>query len=162
MSYEQIAVVSQVVSAILFMVALVAIWVKYIQPAVLTAQENHNKKIAETERHRDEAKASLEALRKEIDGASRDAELIRQRAADQAVREKDALVADARESGERSLRNAQGELQRARAAARDQLRVELLDRALHAARAQAEKRVDSSINTKLVDAFVASIESGNK
>ena len=158
MNYEQIAVWSQVISAILFIVVMVWVWGKFIQPAVLAAQENHNKQLAESERHRDEAKASLEALRGEISGAQRDAELIRQRATEQAGREKDATIAEARETGERSVRNAGGELERARYAARDRLRIELLERALHAARTKAAQRVDASVNAKLVNSFVSSIE----
>lgn len=160
MNYEQIAVWSQVISAVLFMVVLVWMWFKFIQPAVLTAQENHNKTIAEAERHRDEAKASLDALRQEIDGAKRDATLIAERANEQATRETEATLADARESGERQVRGAQGELDRARASARESLRAELLERALKEARTQAAARVDSSVNSKLVAGFVASLENG--
>ncbi len=158
MNYEQIAVWSQVISALLFIVVLVWLWFKYLQPAVLAAQQSHNKQLAEAERHRDEAKASLDALRGEIVGAQRDAELIRQRAVEQASREKDATIAEARESGERAVRNASGELERARNAARDQLRVDLLERALRVARSKAAQRVDASLNAALVSRFVSSIE----
>ena len=158
MNYEQVAVWSQVISAVLFIVVMVWVWGKFIQPAVLAAQENHNKQLAESERHRDEAKASLEALRGEIAGAQRDAELIRARAAEQGAREKDATIAEARDAGERAVRNAAGELDRARLAARDQLRVELLERALQAAQTKAAQRVDGAVNAKLVNTFVSSIE----
>ncbi len=158
MNYEQVAVWSQVISAVLFVAVMVWVWGKYIQPAVLAAQDAHNKQLAESERHRDEAKASLEALRGEISGAQRDAELIRQRATEQAAREKDATIAQAREAGERAVRNASGELDRARFAARDRLRVELLERALQAARGKAAQRVDASVNARLVNSFVSSIE----
>ena len=161
MNYEQIAVWSQVISAMLFMAVLVWMWFKFIQPAVLAAQETHNKQIAEAERHRDEAKASLDALRQEIEGAKRDATLIASRANDQAVREREATIAEAREAGERQLRGAQGELDRARAAAREAFRAELLDRALLAARKEASARVDSGVNAKLVDGFVSSLSNGS-
>lgn len=161
MNYEQIAVWSQVLSAVLFMAVLVWMWFKFIQPAVLAAQETHNKQIAEAERHRDEAKASLDALRQEIEGAKHDATLIASRATDQAVREREATIAEAREAGERQLRGAQGELDRARAAAREAFRTELLDRALQAARQEATARVDSGVNAKLVDGFVSSLSNGS-
>ena len=156
-NYEEIAVYSQVISAILFIAVLVWMWFKFIQPAVLAAQENHNKQIAEAERHRDEAKASLGALRQEIDGAKRDAALIAQRANDQAARESEATVTDAREGGERALRNAQGELVRARASAREEFRAELLERALAEARTAAANRIDSNVNSQLVNRFVSSL-----
>lgn len=156
--YERIAVWSQIVSAGLFMVVLVWMWVKFIAPAVMAAQENHNKQIAEAERHRDEAKASLEALRQEIEGAKHDATLIEARASEQAARETEATLAEARESGERSLRNAQGELGRARANAREAFRTQLLERALAEARKSAATRVDANVNALLVNRFVASLQ----
>jgi len=159
-NYEDIAVWSQVISALLFMGVLVWMWFKFIQPAVLAAQANHNKQIAEAERHRDEAKDSLNALRQEIDGAQRDAALIAQRANEQAARESETTIADARENGDRTLRSALGELDRARAAARETLRAELLERALEEARKSAAARVDAGTNTQLVNRFVSSLESG--
>jgi F-type H+-transporting ATPase subunit b len=160
-SYEEIAKWSDIVSAILFLAVLVYLWFKYIQPAVLAAQVKSNELINLAERHRDEAKAAIEALNHELEGAQRDAGLIRERAAGQAQREAEALVADAKASGERALHNAQGELGRARAAARQQLRDELAEQALDLARSQAQQRVDGALNLKLVQAFVTSLEHGS-
>ena len=156
-NYEQVAVWSYVLSAVLFVAVMIVIWIKWIQPAVLAAQANNNKQIAEAERHRDEAKAALEALRLEIGGAERDAQLIRDRANSQGKHESEATIAEAKQAGERALRNAAGELERARAAAREQLREELLDKALASARAEATKRVDGTVNAKLVNRFVSSL-----
>jgi F-type H+-transporting ATPase subunit b len=156
--YVKAAMWSQVVSAVVFMAVLVWLWFKFIQPAVLAAQEAHNKTIAEAERHRDEAKATLDLLKGEIELAAHDAELIKERAAAQAQREYDAAVAEATESGERALRNAGGELERARVSARDALRIELLERALAQARTEAAKRVDARVNADLVDRFTAGLE----
>lgn len=159
-NYEEIAKWSDIISAILFLGVLVWLWMKYIAPAVMTAQANQNRLLAEAERHRDEAKAALELLRQEINGAKHDAQLIEQRASDQANHEAEVTIAEANEAGERTLRNAQGELGRARAAAREQLREELAAKALDLARSEAESRVDGSVNARLVDAFVASLEHG--
>ena len=156
--YVQVAVWSQVVSAVLFMCVLAWLWFKYLQPAILTAQERHTKQIAQAERHRDEAKATLEMLRNEIGGAERDAELIRTRAEAQAKREHEATVAETREAGERAAHGAQAEFARALASARDRLRVELLDKALARAREDAAQRIDADANARLVDRFVASLE----
>jgi F-type H+-transporting ATPase subunit b len=156
--YVQAAMWSQVISAVVFIGVLVWLWFRFLQPAVLAAQEANNKVIAEAERHRDEAKATLDLLKGEIDSAAHDAELIKERAAAQAQREYDASVAEATESGERALRNAGGELERARVSARDALRVELLERALAQARTEAAKRVDARVNAELVDRFTAGLE----
>lgn len=157
LNYEEIAKWSDIVSAILFIAVLVWLWVKFIQPAIVAAQQNKNKQLAEAERHRDEAKAALEALRTEIAGAERDAAMIRQRAEEQAKREAEAIVAETRETGERTLRSAQGELTRARAAARDSLRDQFAEAALALARKEAAARVDSGMNAKLVERFVTSL-----
>jgi F0F1-type ATP synthase membrane subunit b/b' len=157
--YIAVAIWSQVISSVLFLGVMVWLWVRFIQPAVLAAQDNSNKLIAEAERHRDEAKATLEMLGGEIDGATHDAGLIKARAAAQAQREYDESVAEATESGERALQNAGGELDRARASARDQLRVELLDRALAQARVEAARRLDERTNAVLVDRFIADLGS---
>ena len=158
--YEQLAKWSDIVSALLFLGVMVWLWMKYIAPAVLAAQANQNRQLAEAERHRDEAKAALDLLRQEIEGAKHDAQLISQRAADQAKHESETTIAEANEAGERVLRNARGELDRARAAAREQLREELAAKALDLARTQAESRVDGGVNARLVDRFVASLEHG--
>ncbi len=160
--YEQIAKWSDIISAILFLGVMVWLWMKYIAPAVMNAQANQNRLLAEAERHRDEAKAALELLRQEIEGAKHDADLIEQRAADQAKHETEMTIAEANEAGERTLRNAQGELARARAAGREQFREELAAKALELARREAANRVDGSVNARLVDGFVASLEHGGR
>jgi F0F1-type ATP synthase membrane subunit b/b' len=157
MSYELIAQYSQVASSVLFLAVMVWIWNRFIQPAVLKAQENANAQIAQAERHRDQAKAALDALQGEIEAASRDADAIKQRCVVQARSEHDALIREAREAGERAVRNAQGELQRARQAARGRLRDELLEKALDTARVQAASRVDDPTNARLLQAFIASL-----
>jgi len=160
-SYEEIAKWSDIISAILFLAVLAYLWFKYIQPAVLAAEAKSNELIKLAERHRDEAKAAIDALARELEGARRDAGLIRERATGQAQREAEAMVAEAKSAGERALLSARGELTRARAAARVQLRDELAEQALDLARSQAQLRVDGALNLKLVESFMASLERGS-
>lgn len=162
MNYTAIAEYSQIASAVLFVIAMAWIWVKFIQPAVIAAQANANAQLAETERHRDEAKAQLDSLRGEADAARRDAAAIKARVEAQAKAECDAIVAEARSAGERSIHNAQGELARARAAARGRLRDELLDQALTLARTKAQQRVDDGVNAHLVGTFLSNLEHGGR
>ncbi len=159
-NYTLIAEYSQIASSILFVVVLVWIWMKFIQPAIVVAQQNQNAKLAEAERHRDEAKAVLDSLQGELGSAQRDAQAIKERAAIQADVEHEAVIREAREAGERAVRNAQGELDRSRAAARERLRNELLERALGIARVEAAERVDANVNHDLVMSFVAGLEHG--
>ncbi len=160
MNYEEIAKWSQIVSAVLFYAVMAWLWLKFIAPAVFAAQENKNRQIAEAERHRDEAKGALEALRADIEGAKRDSESIAQRAAEQAAREAQATIDETKAAGERALRNAQGELERSRVAARERFREELAEKALALARVEAERRVDGDTNTQLVNRFISALETG--
>jgi F0F1-type ATP synthase membrane subunit b/b' len=156
--YVRVALWSQVASAVLFLIVLVWLWFRFLQPAILAAQDRHNKQIAEAERHRDEAKATLELLRGEIEGAGRDAELIRERATRQAGREYEATLAETRDAGERAVRGAQAEFARSLASARDRLRIELLDKALVRARELAARRVDAGTDARIVARFTDSLE----
>jgi F0F1-type ATP synthase membrane subunit b/b' len=161
MNYTLIAFWSQIAAFVAFVIGIVWVWKRFMEPAVITAKDASNRSIAEAERHREEAVAALDVLREEISGAEQDGQAIRQRAADQARREHGAAIAEAKEAGERQIRNAEGELDRARLASRDRLREEILDRALATARAQAAGRVDAAVNAMLVDRFIDGLEHKN-
>lgn len=162
MNYTQVALYSQVASSVLFVIVMIWIWVRFLQPAVLTAQQNQNAQLAEAERRRDEAKGVLAGLHGEIENAKRDAQAIKERVAAQASAEREATLRETREAGERGLRNAERELDRSRAAARDQLRDEFLNRALEAARTRAAERVDAPVDSRLVSAFLNNLEHGGR
>jgi len=161
-SYDVIALWSEVASALLFIVAIVLVWKKYIQPAVLVAQQAQNAKIAEAERHRDDAKAALETLRIAIADAQTDAQAIRARARAQAEAEYRRTIAEAEAAGERTVRNARGELERSRSAAAEQLRVDLVDRAAAYAREEAGRRIDRALNGRLVNDFLAALPGSSR
>jgi F-type H+-transporting ATPase subunit b len=156
--YMNIAIWSQVVSSIVFLGALVFMWFKWLMPLLMAAQARSNAQIAEAERHRDEANAALQTLRDEIATARHDAGLIAQRGAERADHERAALLQEATEAGERSLADAGRELERARGAARQRLRDELVEKALRVAREDAARRIDSAAQDRLVDRFVGSLE----
>ncbi len=161
MNYVAIAEWSQVASSVLFLGVLVWMWVKFIQPAVLAAQAAQNARINEAERHRDEAKAALEGLQGDIGLAQQDALAIKDCNAAFVAAEREAILREARAAGERALRDAEGELARARGAARGQLRDELVEKALGLARETAVRRMDAAADKKLAHTFVQSLESGS-
>ncbi|MGB8964428.1 MAG: hypothetical protein WCB99_02195 [Candidatus Cybelea sp.] len=156
--YLESAVWSQVLSSILFTGALVFIWFRWLMPVFLAAQARSNAQIAEAERHRDEVKGALEALHEDIRIARHDAELIERRADDHAERERQSTLHEATDAGERAVRDAGKELERARAAGRQRLRDELLERALRFARSDAIQRVGPELDTRLVNGFLSSLE----
>jgi F0F1-type ATP synthase membrane subunit b/b' len=156
--YLQIAIWSQIASSVVFIGALVFIWMRWVMPVVLAAQERSNRTIAEAERHRDEVKAALEALREEIESARHDAQLIETRSSDRAEHERQLLLKEATDAGERALQDAGRELERARSAARQRLREELVERALGLARRDAVSRVGPALDARFVDRFTGLLE----
>lgn len=154
MNYEAIANYSQAASALLFVLAMAWVWVKYIQPAVLTAQDNQNAQLAEAERRRDEARAELDSLKDAIEHAKADALAIDERVRAQAAFERERALRETRDAGERAVRAAQGELERSLAAARERLRDDLLGLGMQRARELAAQRVDAALDRRLVAAFM--------
>jgi ATP synthase F0 subunit b len=160
--YLEIAVWSQIASSVVFIAVLVFMWFRWFWPLLNAAQERSNRQIAEAERHRDEAKAALDALRQEIDTAHHDAELIGQRVSDRVEHEREGVLKETTEAGERALADAGRELERARAAARQRLRDQVVDAALRLARADAKRRVDPAADARLVGEFVGSLEGAER
>ena len=156
--YLRIAIWSQVISSIVFIAALVWAWFRWFLPVIMSAQERSNKQIEEAERHRDEVKAALGTLSSEIEGARHDAELIVQRASEHAEHERQSVLEECKDAGERALRDAGKELARARTAAQRRLRDELVARALRVAREDAAMRVSPALDERLIDGFVGSLE----
>lgn len=157
--YLEIATWSQVVSSIVFIAVLVFMWMRWVMPVMLAAQARSNKQIAEAERRRDEVKGALTALREEIESAGRDAQLIKARAEEHAEHERQALLSEATDAGERGVREAGRELERARVAARQRLRDDVLAAALALARRDAAQRVDGALDSRLVERFASTLES---
>jgi F-type H+-transporting ATPase subunit b len=160
MSYESIAIWSRIIGTVVVLAMLWYVFVRFLAPAIARAQEAKNEEIAHAEQRRDAAKAEIAAARAEAAQAEHDAQSIRERAESDARREREQALAQARESGDRSVRNAEGELARGRVNAQSTLRIELIEKALDAARRDAEARVDPAYNAALVDKFLTSLEAG--
>jgi F-type H+-transporting ATPase subunit b len=156
-SYEQLAVWSQVLGSIAFLVVLVYLFRRFVAPAVAASKERKNAELAEAERRRDAARDLVAVAQHELAVADDDVQAIRERAARDAARERERIVEDAKGEGERLLRNADGELDRGRAAAQEILRDELLAKALEIAR-EAAAKVDPATNERLVAGVVATLE----
>lgn len=159
-AWAEIARWSVVASSIIFAVFIVWMFRKFIVPAIDAAQRAKNEEIALAERHLADAKERVVQLQTEVARADSDAAAIRRRGEEQGTVEYQATVRDARDAGERALRNAGGELDRARAAGREKFRTKLVDRALEVASTRATERVDGAVNQRLVEGFMHSLERG--
>lgn len=157
LQFEEIAKWSQVVCAIAFLVFLIWAVRKYLIPAVNAATAAKNAELAAAEKHREAVKAAVVQARAQVEGADRDALAIAARAKDDAARERDHILSEAASDGERTVRNAQGELGRARLAAAADLRAEFIDRALALARKEASTKIDDVVNLRLVNGTVDSL-----
>jgi F-type H+-transporting ATPase subunit b len=157
--YDALATWSQVVGSIAFIIVLVWLFVRFVVPAVAASQERKNAELAEAERRRDAAGEAVEAARREVETASGEAAAILQRVDGDVVRERELILREARAEGERVMRNAEGELGRARMAARDRVRAELVAQALRIAR-EAAAGVGSADNDRIVAGIVNQIERG--
>ena len=71
-TYEAVAVYSQVVASVLFIIALAYIWVRFVAPAVVASQARKNGELLESEARRDRARAEVEEAQAELDSADAD------------------------------------------------------------------------------------------
>ncbi|HEX3464086.1 MAG TPA: hypothetical protein VHS78_08570 [Candidatus Elarobacter sp.] len=160
MNLELLARWSQIVGAILFVIAIVLIWKKYIAPGVAAYQAAKNAELADAEARREHIRADVAAARAEVERADEDCREITSRVDVVVKREREKSLAEARAEAERVVRNAEGELERARLAARDRLRIEFIEKALAKARGEAATRVSEDANRKLVAGTVDDLVRG--
>jgi F0F1-type ATP synthase membrane subunit b/b' len=160
MNYDLIAQWSEIIGGIAFVIVAVWLFRKFALPAVRSGEIARNADLVNAEQRRDDLRAEVEAATAERDTALRDAQAIAVRAQADAQRLADAIVADARREGTRLVQNAEGELERARIAARDQLRIEFIEKALLRAREIAGTRVTEAIDTRLVEKTVDDLSAG--
>ena len=159
-NYEAIALWSEVIAAVVFAAIVVMGFIKFITPAIEKATAAKNEEIRESERRRDEALKDVEAARAALAQAADDGKRISERIRHDARMEAQEIVVEANADAERLIRNARGELARCRVAARDHLRVELIEKALSEARRTAEQRIDPNTDSKLVERFISELERG--
>jgi F0F1-type ATP synthase membrane subunit b/b' len=160
--FESVALWSQVVGALAFLLALVFLFRKYLIPAVVANEQARNAEIVDAENRLARMKAAADKARAEVETADRDAAEIRGRVKRVAAREHEHALAEANAEGDRLLRNAEGELERARLVARDRLRIEFIEKALARARAEAPRRVDDALNRALVNRTVDDLVRGHR
>ncbi|MDH2908727.1 MAG: hypothetical protein HKL92_05390 [Candidatus Eremiobacteraeota bacterium] len=157
MNYELIAVWSQVVCFFAFAAVAVWIWQKAVTPAVASAQEAQNQRLAELEARLAKMEAEREEARAAAVRAKEEAKLIVGRVGELVAREREKYLAEIRSEGERELHSAEGELDRARHAARERLREETLAGALAIARERAVAGMDESAERALRERFVSAL-----
>jgi len=160
MNYDAIALWSQVLAAFAFAAIIVWGYRKFLIPSLQAATVAKNEEIAARERRRDEAKRAAESARAKIGDAENSAGGIRDRAIHEASRRSEHMISEAWRESERTLRGAEHELARTRLIARDQLRVDMLERALQRARAHFREKIDAATDAGLIERFFENFEHG--
>ena len=159
--FDRLAQWSEIVGGFAFVAVAILLFMKYALPAVRATQIARNADLVHAEQRREALKAEVGKARGEVEAADRDAQAIKARAAVDARRERERLLSEAKADGERAVANADGALDRARIAARAQLRNEFVERALQLARSKADTRIDAAMNAKLVGATVQTLLGNN-
>ena len=160
MNYDLIAQWSEIIGGIGFVAVAVWLFRKFALPAVRSAAVASNANLVNAEARREELRAAVEAAKAERETAQREATAIGARAIVDAERVAADIVTEARNDGAKLVLNAGGEIDRARNAARDQLRIEFIEKALLRARALATAQLDAATDTRLVNKTVDDLSSG--
>jgi F0F1-type ATP synthase membrane subunit b/b' len=150
MNYETIAQYSEVIGGFAFVVAMVVLFRKFLLPAVRSGEVARNADLVNTERRRDQLRQDVADARGEVESADRDALAILARAESDARQEHQAIVDEGRREASRLIVNARGELDRARIAGSDDLRIEFIEKALNRARDLAAQQLSDAGNARLV------------
>jgi F0F1-type ATP synthase membrane subunit b/b' len=158
--FESLAAWSEIVGGVAFVIVAVILFRKLGLPLIANAETARNAELQNTEHRREQLRAEVSKARGLVEEADREALAIAERAGADARREAEAIVAGARADGARLVANAEGELERARNAARDHLRIELIEQALLRARSLAGERVNADVDARLVAKTVDDLASG--
>ena len=105
-------------------------------------------------------RSEADEARADAEQAEAEARTIGERAKSDADAERKRILAEAQEESERLVRNANGEIARARMAARDRLRIEFIEKALIRARSQAADTLDDAANESLIEETVDTLVRG--
>lgn len=158
--WDTVAQWSEILGGFAFIIAAIALFRKYVLPAVQANEIAKNAELVHAEQRRDALRTEVVAARAKLENADRDAASVIARAESDATRERARIIDEARNEGLRMIQNARGELERGRIAGRDRLRIEFIEKALNRARTLATERVDDAVNARLVTKTVDDLAAG--
>jgi F0F1-type ATP synthase membrane subunit b/b' len=156
--YEHLACWSQVFGSVAFLAVLVYVFRRFLIPAVIASQERKNAELVEAERRRDAAREDVVVAMRELGDVDEEVKALRVRAAVDARRERERILADATTEGKHWVSSAEKELERGRLAAREAFRVALLDKALRIARRSAAEHIDAQTDRELVSGLMDAVD----
>lgn len=138
---------------------------RFAWPAILSATEAREKRIAEQLEHAEkmnaEATANLEEHKALLAGSKEEARGIIAEARELAEKDREHILAKAREEQEQVLDRAKREIEAERDRAVSQLRQEAVDLSLAAASKLVEENLDDASNRKIVSEYLESLGERN-
>jgi F-type H+-transporting ATPase subunit delta len=150
---------AKLIDFIIFITAIVWVYNRYVQPALVRYQESQNRIVADAVAYRDRSDGAVAAANTAIDQAKLDAGRMVNVGDAQAARLIEAEIAAAKEHAQRIGMHASGELERERYRVRRELLEETVESAHTKAQELAKQEIDTHKQWSLVERLIQDQES---
>jgi F0F1-type ATP synthase membrane subunit b/b' len=149
---------AKLIDFIIFISAIVWLFNRYGQPALIHYQEAQNRIVEDAVAYRDRSEAAVAAAKAAIDQAKLDASRMVDVGDAQAARLIEAEIAAAKEHAQRIVTHASGELERERYRVRRELLEETVESAHTKAQELAKQEIDTHKQRSLVERLIQHLE----
>ena len=150
--------IAKIVDFVIFVIALVFVWTKYVAGQLESQQEKQNKEIEDAQLALVEAQAAIENARAALDMAGSDSKRMVEFGAAQVDRLVIDSKAEAEEHAARVMAHANGELDRERYRVRRELLEDTVERAHQQARTIVTDELDANRQRALVERLLTDLE----
>jgi F-type H+-transporting ATPase subunit b len=150
--------IAKVIDFIVFAIAIVYIFQKFLKPQLVAVQEAQNKAVADAEVYRQHCSEAVQVAERALKQAASDAQRMETTADAQAKRVVADELAEAGERANRVVAHAAGELERERFRVRRELLEETVDRAHAEAREEVQRGLTPARQRALVERMLSDLE----
>jgi F-type H+-transporting ATPase subunit b len=150
--------IAKIIDFIIFAIAIVYIFQKFLKPQLVAVQEAQNKAVADADAYRQNCAEAVEAAQRALEQAAQDSRRMETTAEAQAKRMVADELAEAGERAKRIAAHAAGELERERFRVRRELLEETVDRAHAEAREEVQRGLTPARQRALVERMLSDLE----
>ena len=150
--------IAKVIDFVIFAIAIVFIFQKYLKPQLVAVQEAQNKAVADADAYRQSCSEAVDAATQALEQAGKDSQRMASTADAQAKRMVADELAEAGERAKRIVDHAAGELERERFRVRRELLEETVDRAHAQAREEVQRGLTPDRQRALVESMLTDLE----
>lgn len=150
--------IAKVIDFVIFAVAIVYIFQRFLKPQLVAVQEAQNKAVADAAAYREACAHAVDEAKRSLEQAESDSRRMESTAQAQADRSLADELAAAEEHAKRVIAHAQGELERERFRVRRELLEETVDRAHAAAREEVRRSLTPERQRALVENLLSDLE----